>query len=86
MPEGLELRLLLSAISGPQVRVKLNGSFPRKYAIEDFWSNCGLTPQQLAAGRNLMTLDDSLPLSRDKPITLENVEIHIRYCKRSTGD
>ncbi len=85
--ERLELRLLFSAKSEPQqVRVKLNGLLLRDPAIKDLWSIYQLTPQQLAVGRNLVTLDDSSPQPRDKPLALEKLEIHVRYSKRSTGE
>jgi len=33
-----------------------------------------------------VTLDDTSPQPRDKPLSLEKVEIHVRYRKRSTGE
>ncbi|MBM4074748.1 MAG: hypothetical protein FJ267_03805, partial [Planctomycetes bacterium] len=84
--ERLELRLLYSAKADPQqVRVKLNGILLRDPVVEDLWSIYRLTREQLATGRNLVTLDDSSSQSRDKPLAIEKVEIHVRYGKRSTG-
>jgi hypothetical protein len=80
--ERLELRLLLSSKTDPQqVRVKLNGILLRDPASEDHWSIYRLTREQLAVGRNLVTLDDSSSQSRDKPLALEKVEVHVRYRK-----
>ena len=85
--ERLEIRLLLSDKADPQqVRVKLNGILLRDPAIENLWSIYRLTPQQLALGRNLVTLDDSSPQPRNKPLALEKVEVHVRCRKRSTGN
>jgi len=83
--ERLELRLFFSSKADPkQVRVKFNGSLLRDPVVEDLWSTYRLNAQQLALGRNLVTLDDTSPQPRDKPLSLEKVEIHVRYRKRST--
>ena len=73
---------MLSLKTDPrQVRVKFNGILLRDSASEDLWSIYRLTPQQLAAERNLVTLDESSPQPRDKPIAVEKVEVHARYRK-----
>ncbi len=85
--DRLELRLLFSSKTEPQqVRVKLNGILLRDPGIEDLWSIYRLTREQMALGRNLVTLDDSSPQPREKPIALEKLEIHVRYRKRSNAD
>lgn len=85
--ERIELRLSYSAKADPQqVRVKFNGILLRDPVSKELWSIYRLTREQLATGRNLVTLDDSSSQSRDKPLAIEKVEVHVRYGKRSTSE
>ena len=76
----LELRLQLSADADPeQVAVKFNGIKLQNPAKEDAWWIFALVPHQASSGRNLLTLDGGRSVERGKPVTLEKVEVHVRY-------
>lgn len=76
----LELRLQLSADADPeQVAVKFNGIKLQNPAKEDAWWIFALVPRQASSGRNLLTPDGGRSVERGKPVTLEKVEVHVRY-------
>ena len=50
---------------------------------EGNWWVSALTPHQTATGHNLITLDLADPGELEQAITLEKVEVHVRYRPRS---
>ena len=77
--ERLELRLLFSAdIDIKQVGVKFNGIKLQNAVKEAGWWMFSLTPRQTATGRNLLTVDGAKFVGREKPLSLEKVEVHVK--------
>ncbi len=78
--ERLELRLQTSGEPDPQhVWVKFNGVELRDPMIDAGWWTYALNPQQMAVGRNLLTVRYTRPGAAKKPIALEKVEVHLAY-------
>ena len=85
--DRLELRLQLSADAAPeQIVVKFNGIKLRPQKQEGNWWVSALTPQQTATGRNLITLDGAKPGGHEHAISLEKVEVHVKYRPNTLED
>ena len=85
--DRLELRLQLSADTAPeQIAVKFNGIKLRPQKQEGNWWVSALTPHQTATGRNLITMDLADRGEIEQAITLEKVEVHVRYNPSKLGD
>lgn len=85
--DRLELRLQLSAETpSEQIVVKFNGIKLRPEKQESNWWVSALTPQQTATGRNLITLDGAKPGGHEHAISLEKVEVHVKYRPNKLGD
>jgi hypothetical protein len=78
--DRLELRLEISGEPAPgQLGVKFNGVRLRDPQVSDRWWVFKLTPAKMAVGSNLVTVDGGKFDERQKPITLEKVEVHATY-------
>ncbi len=83
--QSLRLRLQISGGPDPQsVLVKFNGIELRNPAVEADWWVYKLQPQQMAVGRNLLTIRHPVPAGV-KPITIEKVEVHVTYRSANHG-
>ncbi len=84
--EGLELRLLLSGdIDTKKMEIKFNGIKMQNPAIKADWWTFTLTPRQMALGRNLLAVRYYQPDQRAKTISLEKVEVHVKYRPEKLG-
>ena len=85
--DQLELRLQLSTDTAPeQIAVKFNGIKLRPQKQDGNWWVSALTPHQTATGRNLITMDLADRGELEQAITLEKVEVHVRYNPSKLGD
>jgi hypothetical protein len=84
--ERLQLRLLFTGNpSSTSIRVKFNGVELRDPTVEQGWWTFTLTPQQMAVGRNLLTIRDTRPPATANLIILEKVEVHVKYQGKQNG-
>lgn len=78
--ERVELRLQLSGDIDPrQVGVKFNGIKLQNPVKEAGWWILALTPRQTAMGRNLLSLNCGKSVNRENLISLEKVEVRVKY-------
>lgn len=78
--DRLELRLQFSADTAlEQIAVKFNGIKLQCQKHEGDWWVSALTSQQTAIGRNLLTLDRPGPSGLEHAVSLEKVEVHVKY-------
>ena len=76
----LTLRLLFSATTSPHhLEVKLNGIQLRPSSVESRWWVLPLSPNQTAVGDNLFTIRRVTDDKRLTELSLEKVEVHVRY-------
>ncbi|MBM4003445.1 MAG: hypothetical protein FJ295_09190 [Planctomycetes bacterium] len=78
--ERLELRLEFSANARPEgIAVKFNGIPLQPQKQEGNVWLAKLAPQQTAVGRNLLTVDGAAAAMRAPAVSLEKVEVHVKY-------
>ena len=77
--DGIDLRLQISGEPSKQLGIKFNGIQLREPEISGDWWRFSLTSAQMAVGRNLLTVDRDRSDQRKVPITLEKVEVHVKY-------
>ena len=84
--ESLELRLLLAGdIDSKKLEVKFNGIQLRNPTIKGDWWTFALTPRQTAVGRNLLAVRAPKLVAGEKPISVEKVEVHVKYRPEKLG-
>ena len=78
--DQLELRLQISAKPDPQqIDVKFNGVELAEPRIEGNWWTFALNARTLAVGRNLVSVDARQSVSKGEKVSIEKVEVHVKY-------
>ena len=78
--DHLELRLQMSGRPDPRTcRVKFNGIQLAEPQIDGDWWTFALNAKMLAVGRNLVAVDGRKSVSKGKEVSIEKVEVHVKY-------
>ena len=74
------MRLQIAGHPDPRTfRVKFNGIQLAEPQIDGNWWNFALNAKMLAVGRNLVAVDGRKSVSKRKKVSIEKVEVHVKY-------